>query len=469
MSLPPAFAHGARRADAPRRAHYGRIFDVACCPWDDSLFATAGEDETARVWRDDSRSSGGSGIVSHGVCRGHKDEVVRVAWHPTMRILASGSADGAVAVWKVASPGAERAASAHDPDEASVARVDVLGPHPGEVYGCAFVGDGEGGGPMLATTAGADLRLWDLEAAVEVARVPPVRAAKDGSDFRVPADASGPAKKKTPERWEGGHLFSLSSDGGARGLLASACSDGTVKLWGLDAGARAATAVASVASHPNALATATTFLPGGNLLASAGGDGKVVVCDVRASCKAVRRITPPCVATGLCVFVAPKMRVGVGGGAHDEHRECRIEGAPAEGTGYLAMCGRDGVVRAVPGEGAGPSGALRSTGTQSDLSETQTPLLCVASDRDGTRVFAAGNTRVTREEPPELSAVRSNASKKNARDSSPFGRAPGPFGSLRGNASAFGAPVSAKPREEPAEIFVWDARFGSPGKDEERS
>ena len=66
---------------------------------------------------------------------------------------------------------AERAASAHDPDEASVARVDVLGPHPGEVYGCAFVGDGEGGGPMLATAAGADLRLWDLEAAVEVARV----------------------------------------------------------------------------------------------------------------------------------------------------------------------------------------------------------------------------------------------------------------------------------------------------------
>ena len=253
MSLPPAFAHGARRADAPRRAHYGRIFDVACCPWDDSLFATAGEDETARVWRDDSRSSGGSGIVSHGVCRGHKDEVVRVAWHPTMRILASGSADGAVAVWKVASPGAERAASAHDPDEPSVARVDVIGPHPGEVYGCAFVGDGEGGGPMLATAAGADLRLWDLEAAVEVARVPPVRAAKDGSDFRVPADASGPAKKKTPERWEGGHLFSLSSDGGARGLLASACSDGTVKLWGLDAGARAATAVASVASHPNDL------------------------------------------------------------------------------------------------------------------------------------------------------------------------------------------------------------------------
>ena len=55
-AVPPAFARGALRADAPRRAHYGRVFDVAFCPWDDSLFATAGEDETARVWRDETRA-----------------------------------------------------------------------------------------------------------------------------------------------------------------------------------------------------------------------------------------------------------------------------------------------------------------------------------------------------------------------------------------------------------------------------
>ena len=441
MSLSPAFVHGAQRADAPKRAHYGRIFDVACCPWDDSLFATAGEDETARVWRDESRASGGSGIVSHGVCRGHKDEVVRVAWHPTMRILASGSADGAVAVWKVASPRVERAASAHDPDESAVVHVDTLGPHPGEVYGCAFVGEGEGGGPMLATAGGTDLRLWDLEAAVEVACVPPVRAAKGESDG-APADASGSATKKTPDRWEPGFLFSLSGDGGARGLLASACSDGTVKLWGLNAGARAATAVASVECHPNALATATTFLPGGNLLASAGSDGKVVVCDVRASCKAVRRITPPCVATGLCVMPRPRERACRGASVDVDPD---VPGA-REGTGYLAMCGRDGVVRAVAGEGAGPSAALRQ-----ELCETPTPLLCVASDRDGTRVIAAGNTR----EAGEDAAV-------------PIGRAPGPFGSLRRNATV-GALGGAKPRAEPAEIFAWDALSAREEEDEARA
>ncbi len=182
--LPPAFERGVRRADAPVRAHYGSVFDVAVCPWDESLFATAGEDETARVWRDNGLGSGG-GFVSHGVCRGHKDEVVRVAWHPTMTIMASGSADGAVSVWRVAQPGQERTANAHDPDEASVARVDVLGPHPGEVYGCTFVGDGSGGGPVLATTGVTDLRLWDLETATELACVGPMKPGFSGSDAGV--------------------------------------------------------------------------------------------------------------------------------------------------------------------------------------------------------------------------------------------------------------------------------------------
>jgi WD40 repeat protein len=460
MTLPPAFARGARRADAPQRAHYGRIFDVACCPWDDSLFATAGEDETARVWRDDSRSSGGSGIASHGVCRGHKDEVVRVAWHPTMRILASGSADGAVAVWKVAPSGAERAASAHDPDEAAVARVDVLGPHPGEVYGCSFVGDGEGGGPMLATAAGTDLRLWDLEAAVEVARVPPLRAAKepDGSPDET---VSGPASKKKPDRWEPGFLFSLSGDGGARGLLASACSDGTVKLWGLDGNARSATAVASVASHPNALATATAFLPCGNLLASAGSDGRVVVCDVRRSCRAVRRITPPCVATGLCAVQAPRTSSFRERDSESEACDAESDAAATEKAtpgGYLLMSGRDGVVRAVRGEGAGPSAALSPSETN------VTPLLCVASDRDGARVFAAGNTRERGNEVPESVKTSGPAS-----GSGPFGVSPGPFGFVRrnGNLGALGAAGGAKPRAEPAEIFVWDALLSAGEEDED--
>ena len=174
-------------------------------------------------------------MSSHGVCRGHKDEVVRVAWHPTMKLLATGSADGAVGVWRVAQPGLELTASAHDPDAGPVARVDVLDGHQEEVYGLSFVGDGSGGGPVLAAAAGTDLHLWDLESASLISRVAPA----------VPANQ--PAPEPTPERWSPGYLFSLASDAGARGLLASACSDGTVKLWGHNTPARAPSP-----SHPSA-------------------------------------------------------------------------------------------------------------------------------------------------------------------------------------------------------------------------
>ena len=53
---------------------------MAFCPWDESLIASAGEDEAARLWLD---AGSGAGVSSYGVCRGHKDEVVRVSWHPT--------------------------------------------------------------------------------------------------------------------------------------------------------------------------------------------------------------------------------------------------------------------------------------------------------------------------------------------------------------------------------------------------
>ena len=58
-----------------------------------------------------------------------------------MTTLATGSADGTAAVWRVAQPGVEEAASAHDPNGGAVARVDVLEGHPSEVYGVTFVGD----------------------------------------------------------------------------------------------------------------------------------------------------------------------------------------------------------------------------------------------------------------------------------------------------------------------------------------
>ena len=400
---PPAFARGVRRTDAPARAHYGRVFDVASCPWDENLFATAGEDETARVWRDESGAGNGGRVVPHGVCRGHKDEVTRVAWHPTMRVLASGSADGGVAVWKVAQPGFGEAANAHDPQETSVARVDVLGPHAGEVYGLAFIGDTSGGSPVLATAAGTDLRLWDLETVTELVCVAPVKHDLSGSDTAV-----NKTKNNPPNRWEPGYLFSLSSDSGKRNLLASGCSDGTVKLFGCDGGGSTASAVASIPNHPNALAAATCFLPGGDLLASAGSDKTVVITDVRMSHRCVRKVHTPVVVMGLCAVPSGD-----------------------DGGGWLAMVGSDGVVRCTPGEGGGKSAALRQFGDD-EKNKTPVPLLCVASNKDGTAIFAAGSTHAAVASPTK-----------------PTGGGPFSLGSIKGQGTK---------KPEPAEIFIWQAR-----------
>ena len=273
--VPPVLARAGRRApDAPSRTHYGRVFDVSFCPWDAQLFATAGEDETARVWRDESRSPrGGRGVSSHGVCRGHKDEVVRVAWHPTMKLLATGSADGAVGVWRVAQPGLELTASAHDPDAGPVARVDVLDGHQEEVYGLSFVGDGSGGGPVLAAAAGTDLHLWDLESASLISRVAPAVPANQPASLNRPPSAGARA------------TFSASPPTPAHAAsLASACSDGTVKLWGHNT-PRARRRPRRIPSAPSRrlVLRGTAFVNGGDVFASASTDGTLIFTDVRTS------------------------------------------------------------------------------------------------------------------------------------------------------------------------------------------
>ena len=381
---------------------------MAFCPWDERLFASAGEDETARVWRDDAeregrgRNPGGGGaalISPHGVCRGHKDEVVRVAWHPRMRLLATGGAEGAVGVWRVAQPGDETPASAHDPDGGDVARVDTLGGHPEEVYGCAFVGDGAGGGPVLGTASGPDLHLWDLEASTLLSRVPPSDA---GSTPTHPGE-------EVPERWRPGYLFSLSSDGGARGFLGAASSDGAVRLWGHDSTGRTATGVAAVAAHPSTMACATAFLSAGDVLASAGADGSVVLIDVRTMTP-IKRVKAPCPLMGCCA-------VPTGGGGP---------------SGWLAMCGTDGSVRVIDVSGVVAGVKVLKPPTGGPGEAEATPLLCVAADQNGRRIAAAGYAPTP---PPEGGP----------------GRPVGKMGAL-GQLGGFGAK-----KTPPAGINLWEA------------
>lgn len=321
---------------------------MAFCPWDESLIASAGEDEAARLWLD---AGSGAGVSSYGVCRGHKDEVVRVSWHPTSKILATASADGSVGVWRVAQPGMEASATTHDPDSGTTALVDKLEGHPDQVYGSIFVGDGDGGGPMLATAAGTDLHLWDLERVTVVSKV---------GHEPIPVEAGS-------ERWEPGFLFSLASDGGARNLLASACSDGAVRVFAHDSKASTAETVATLPVHSGALGCATTFLSGGDVLASMSTDGTVVFTDVRTMTP-MTKVTSPCPTMGCCAV-------------------------PSGGDGsigsWFAMCGRDGIIRAIDVEGSSAPKVLNQA------TDHPVPLLCVAADHSGRRIAAAGKAPET--------------------------------------------------------------------------
>ena len=302
-----------------------------------------------------------------------------MAWHPTMTILATGSADGTACLWRVAQPGAG-GASAHDPDAGAIARVDVLGGHPEEVYGCAFVGDGSGGGPVLATASGTDLRLWDLESAKVVQTAPSPRATRDGPgrpEARPPGSSENENENErggsvVPERWRPGYLMSLASDAGARGLLASACTDGSVKVWALDQPGRSATPIASLPWHDGAMVTATAFASDGDVLVSADSAGVVCATDVRTWTQ-TRRIKAPRGVYGIC--------------------------AAPNGVPWVAMCGGDGVVRAAPAEAAGGDRTVALAVAESS-GEDAARLLCCAIDARGRASPPRGGRRRRRTRAP---------------------------------------------------------------------
>jgi WD40 repeat protein len=84
---------------------------------------------------------------------GHDDKVYSVAFHPGGRILASGSTDGTVKLW----------------DVASGKNTATLRGHTDRVFSVAFSPDGR----ILATGAGRmdnSIKLWDIPAAKPVGR-----------------------------------------------------------------------------------------------------------------------------------------------------------------------------------------------------------------------------------------------------------------------------------------------------------
>ena len=115
-------------------------------------------------------------------------------------------------------------------------------------------------------------------------------------------------------------------------------------------------------------------------MASLSTDGSVILTDVRMMTP-VRKVTAPCPLMSCCAVPSE---------------------AGASGGSWLAMCGRDGSVRALDASGVEQGTKLLKTNSATEEEEEvgkkseQTPqqpqpLLCVAADSSGRRIAAAGN------------------------------------------------------------------------------
>src|SRR5207302_789535 len=201
---------------------FDAITAVAISP--DGQYWAAGRRGEVRLWRE-------AGQKLHLVWQAHTDQVYSIAFSPHERTLASGSLDGSVKLWEVASgtllwsywhtKGTTCLAFAPDGSLLASGGLDTtvrlwdpkLGtlleevPHPGTVFALAWSPDGR----LLASGDFAGtIRIWQRQ-------------------------PTGPARCMQTlsghSNWVRGLAF---APGGSR--LASASWDGTIKLWELESG-----------------------------------------------------------------------------------------------------------------------------------------------------------------------------------------------------------------------------------------
>ena len=212
----------ARPGIATLTGHTDRVHSIAFTR-DGSTLVTGSYDGTVRLWDVATRRQIGTPLNGHG-------QVNSVAFSPDGKILASGGADGTVRLWDVAT------------------RRQIgtpLNGHDGEVYSVAFSPDGK------IVASGADdgtVRLWDVATRRQIG------TPLNGHDGQVNSVAFSPDGK----------------------ILASGGADGTVRLWDVATRQQSGTALTGDVGTVNAVA----FSPDGKMLASGGADATVRLWDV---------------------------------------------------------------------------------------------------------------------------------------------------------------------------------------------
>lgn len=208
--------------------HARGVTGVAWSP-DGTMLATADEDATVKLWQ----AADGALLNTLSLA---PEPATCLAFSPDAALVAAGNYRGSVNLWRTTNHWAG----------GSVTSVRTTTNHLGKV--CAIAFDPRGG---LLASAGA-----------EGSNV--VQRASDGQPVaRFSAYGSSPA-------------YAVAAAFSSRGLLASGCDDGTVRVWNTNGWSQAWSSSGVHASNVTSIA----FAPDGSRLASAGLDGRVVVRSV---------------------------------------------------------------------------------------------------------------------------------------------------------------------------------------------